>query len=81
MSKKMKIWFPLKSHGYGWGLPCSWQGWVVLLGYIALLASASWLIPLHESPSLYTAYVTGLTAVFIGICIWKGGCPRWRWGN
>jgi hypothetical protein len=23
-----KIWFPAKRYGWGWGLPCCWQGWV-----------------------------------------------------
>jgi (2Fe-2S) ferredoxin len=81
LPENRKIWFPAKTFGWGWGPPCSWQGWVVLLIYIALLASASWLMPLNESPALYTACVIGLTIVLIIICIWKGGRPRWHWGK
>jgi hypothetical protein len=35
MSKNEKeIWFPAMQYGIGWGLPVTWQGWVVLLIYI-----------------------------------------------
>jgi hypothetical protein len=30
------IWFPAKRYGWGWGLPVAWQGWVVLLAWLAL---------------------------------------------
>jgi hypothetical protein len=23
------VWFIAKRYGWGWGLPCAWQGWVV----------------------------------------------------
>lgn len=43
MSKKSKsdsgtkqIWFPAKAHGYGRGLPVTWQGWVTLLGCLSV---------------------------------------------
>lgn len=29
-SNGKKIWFPAKRYGWGWGLPVTWQGWVVL---------------------------------------------------
>lgn len=28
-------WFAPKKFGYGAGLPIAWQGWVLLLGYLA----------------------------------------------
>jgi hypothetical protein len=31
-----KVWFPAKTYGYGWGLPCCRQGWLVVLGYVTL---------------------------------------------
>lgn len=34
-----KYWFPAKTFGWGWGLPRTWQGWVVFLVYL-LVASA-----------------------------------------
>jgi len=28
-----RVWFPAKRYGWGWGLPCAWQGWLVLAAY------------------------------------------------
>ena len=35
------IWFPAKKYGYGWGLPITWQGWVVTLSYLLLIVGGS----------------------------------------
>ena len=46
--KKKKIWFPAKRYGWGWGLPCAWQGWVVLAVWILLMSLSVWgLLPRH----------------------------------
>ena len=29
-------WFPARRYGWGWGLPATWQGWLVLAGYVLL---------------------------------------------
>ena len=38
-------WFAPKRYGYGAGLPISWQGWAITLGFVAIvdrpLAAAS----------------------------------------
>ena len=73
MNEEKKIWFPIKRRGYGWGLPCAWQGWVVLVVYIALISLAHTIALPNENPALYTAYVGILTLILIGICMWKGG--------
>lgn len=57
----------------GWGFPCSWQGWVVFLLYISLIIAASWLVPPDKVPTRYGACTLGLTVIFVGICILKGG--------
>jgi (2Fe-2S) ferredoxin len=75
------IWFPVKRYGYGWGFPCCWQGWTVLLTYIALIAAAPLVAPPQKSLPCYLAYLTVLTAALIFICWQKGEKPRWRWGN
>jgi hypothetical protein len=28
-----RYWFPAKTYGWGWGLPSTWEGWLVLVGY------------------------------------------------
>jgi hypothetical protein len=45
-------WFPAKRRGWGWGPPHSWQGWVVLAAFFALLAAGA-------------ALVLGLVASFV----------------
>ena len=73
-------WFAPKRYGYGAGLPISWQGWVLLVGYIALIAGAGFLIPYGWVG--YASVVTMLTAAFIVVVArtTKGGW-RWRWGE
>ena len=73
-------WFAPKRFGYGAGLPISWQGWAVTLGYVALMALATVLIDYTWIG--YASVVTILTAMFIVICArtTKGGW-RWRWGE
>jgi len=73
-------WFAPKRYGYGAGLPISWQGWALLLGYLSLLGVSSLLLP--RTWIAYASVVTMLTAVCIVIVArtTKGGW-RWRWGE
>ena len=73
-------WFAPKRYGYGSGLPISWQGWVVTIGYVVLLALATLIIP--YSLIAYFIIVAELTIALIIICArtTRGGF-RWRWGN
>ena len=45
MKNKSIYWFPAKKYGWGWGIPCSWQGWIVA-AFFALLFSGSFVFPL-----------------------------------
>jgi len=74
-------WFPAKRYGWGWGLPSSWQGWVVLAAFIGLLAVGFLLFPPNKSLGAFLAYVVGLSALLFAICWLKGEPPRWRWGK
>ena len=29
-----KYWFPAKRYGWGWGLPGTWQGWLVVAAFV-----------------------------------------------
>ena len=76
-----KYWFPAKRYGWGWGFPSTWQGWVVLLTYLALILGG---IPMLQAPKgslVYIACVSVLTAALIAICWITGEPPRWRWGE
>ena len=32
-----RYWFRAKRYGLGWGLPLTWQGWVVFVSWILIL--------------------------------------------
>ena len=70
-------WFAPKRFGYGAGLPIAWQGWAVLLAYMAVtIGSAMWLKPGH--PMLSVGIITVATMILFPICKrhTRGG---WRW--
>jgi len=74
-------WFPAKSHGWGWGLPSVWQGWVVLIIFIASVSILPYLIDPIKDQLFFWSVLIGLSGTFIGVCYAKGAPPKWRWGN
>ncbi|MEO6361272.1 MAG: hypothetical protein ABIO43_11990 [Sphingomicrobium sp.] len=73
-------WFEPTRYGYGSGMPIAWQGWALLIGYMALLLAASLILP--SSMLAYLAVVFTLTGLLLIVCArtTKGGW-RWRWGD
>ncbi len=80
-------WFKAKLYGWGW-TPATWQGWLVILVYIALI---SILVFMRENsilgnPDSGSNFLTlampiiVLTILLITICYKKGEKPQWRWG-
>ncbi|TDN70501.1 hypothetical protein [Paraburkholderia sp. BL10I2N1] len=80
-STEKKIWFPAKRYGWGWGLPVTWQGWLVLLLYVSGLVASSIYIHPEREPFVFGMSVLALTGLLVGICWAKGEKPRWRWGG
>jgi len=76
----MSHWFRPKRYGYG-ATPNTWQGWLVTLGFVALLAAIMSLVGAGGGAVLLAATAI-LTALFIWI-VWKktDGAWRWRWGS
>lgn len=73
-------WFAPKRWGYGAGLPIAWQGWALLISFIALIALASFVI--QYSWLGYFSIVATLTIGFSLICaVTTRGGWRWRWGE
>ncbi len=71
--QKNDFWFPKKKYGIGWGLPITWQGWVVLLIYILLsILGPSIFSNSHVQIPLFLLYFAILTVVFI-FTVWKKG--------
>jgi hypothetical protein len=76
-----KYWFPAKRHGWGWGPPSTWQGWGVLLVYLALILGGIPFVQASRGSAVYVAYAAVLTIVLIAICWLTGEPPRWRRGE
>lgn len=76
-----RYWFPAKRYGWGWGLPLTWEGWVVLAAFIALIIVDALVFPPRKALAAYIAGVVGLSVLLVAACWLKGEPPRWRWGN
>ena len=74
-------WFPAKTYGWGWGLPITWQGWLVFLAALGLFACGAFLFSPQDMLVGYIVYEVVIVALLVGICWWKGEPPRWRWGK
>jgi hypothetical protein len=70
-----QYWFPRKRIGLGWGIPNTWQGWVVLAGYLLLLVGGETFI--HPKP-IFMIYITVCTALLVLVVWLKGEAPRQR---
>jgi hypothetical protein len=71
--EQQKYWFPVKppGMGLGWGLPITWQGWVVFIGFFVLLIAGTFLIKPYGGMAF--ALWTGLlTAGLLAVCFVKG---------
>lgn len=80
-SPESKPWFPAKTHGWGWGPPTCWQGWVVIGIWLGLLIPAAWLVSPGRHLAGFIACVVALGGGLTAVCWLKGERPRWRWGQ
>ena len=73
-------WFAPKRYGYGTGMPISWQGWVLTIGYILMVAGLAF--ALARRPLVLTAAIVLPTVAFLVLSAktTRGGL-RWRWGD
>ena len=75
-----QYWFPAKRYGWGWGPPSTWQGWAVLITWIAAIIPISYWL-LLRSVLLFFLFEVVMIAAIIAICYAKGEPPSWRWGD
>lgn len=76
---KQRFWFPAKSYGWGWGLPSRWQGWLVLVAYLAAVAGILYVV---QETRFRVPYLVIATILLLIIVVFKGEKPlRWRWGK
>lgn len=80
-ASERRYWFRAKRYGWGWGLPVTWQGWVVLVSFLALMVLGALLFPPDRELGRYLVFTTVVAALLIAVCWAKGEPPRWRWGG
>jgi hypothetical protein len=81
MNKNTQYWFPAKCYGWGWGLPQTWQGWLVMALFAAGQVATFRFAPPKTEPLAFGLSTLLLVAGLIVICFIKGEPPRWRWGK
>jgi nitrate/nitrite transporter NarK len=81
MSQNPEYWFPAKRYGWGWGIPATWQGWVVMAAFLVLVVVGAVVVPPHREPVMFVGYIVVLSIALTAVCWWKGEPPRWRWGG
>jgi len=71
VSIETNYWFRAKRSGLGWGLPCSWQGWVFFIVWLSILPLAA--IRLMPKRPFTFAMVLGLMTIALAlVCYIKG---------
>ena len=81
MTPEKRYWFKAKSHGWGWGLPATWQGWAALVLFVAVVSLSAFVFNPAQNLVAYCLF-NGLAAVaFLWLCFLKGEPPKWRWGK
>ncbi len=86
MGNKTKYWFKRRRYGYGW-VPVTWQGWLTVGGFIAILVGNSYTIkdvPDNEITKEVWLFLSVIViAIFglLGICKAKAPKAKWRWGR
>ena len=75
-------WFAPKRYGYGAGLPISWQGWALMIAFLAVVIGTGVTLEKHRHPIVGIAVIVPITVLFIviGARTTRGGW-RWRWGE
>jgi phosphate/sulfate permease len=79
-----RYWFHAKRYGWGWGLPSSWQGWVVLALFVVGMTAGGIAGEVLDSPWDAIVAVVLIASSIVGLlvaCFRKGEPPQWRWGT
>lgn len=79
-----RAWFAPKRYGYGSGLPIRWQGWAILVGYVALLPLLKIMDDSGDGSLRAAAFALFVVATaLLGVIAarrTRGGW-KWRWGS
>lgn len=76
-----KPWFRVKRYGFGAGLPCSWEGWALLAGFLVVVVTSG-VVLAGRNPMLHLGLVLAATAILVVVSWRKSDGPwKWRWGQ
>jgi high-affinity Fe2+/Pb2+ permease len=76
-----KPWFRVKRYGFGAGLPCSWEGWALVIGFLVIVISSG-IAFAERNPGLHLGLVLASTAIVLVVSWRKSDGPwKWRWGR
>ena len=76
----MADWFAPKRYGLGSGLPIAWQGWAVLIAYLAISVGAFLLLG-ERNPATYAVVIIATAILLVIAARTTRGGWRWRWGS
>lgn len=82
-TQSKELWFKRRRYGYGW-TPVTWQGWVTVVGFLAVVLIIAPLAEAAESDGVRWVYLNFIFAalmLLVGISLSKGPLPKWRWGK
>jgi hypothetical protein len=69
-----RYWFRAKRNGLGWGLPCSWQGWIFFVVWFCVLGiCAVRLLP--DRPLVFALALGVMALILVAACYIKGEPP------
>lgn len=70
-----RYWFHPRRHGWGWGPPATWEGWLVTALYGGgMMAGGNWLLPAHGETA-FLGWTGLLTTLLLIVCWLKGPAP------
>lgn len=73
-------WFAPKRYGLGSGRPISWQGWALLIGFMAVVIGAGAGFGDRPLAALAIIIPAAIGLILVAARTTRGGW-RWRWGN
>ena len=74
-------WFAPKRYGYGAGLPISWQGWAVTIGFLAVAVASAYCFAQRPPDRCSPILVPAIVALLVITARTTRGGWRWRWGE
>jgi hypothetical protein len=81
MDSGPRYWFRAKRYGWGWGLPLTWEGWLVITVWLCVLVAVVPSLRSHRHVLDRVVIIVGMVAALTGVCYWKGEPLRWRSGR